>query len=610
MLHWFADTVLRPGHTLTIATADAVLAIGSPFAIGLLWITRSLVRPIRIFVSVLTTTAAIGALFVSSGQPPVQQANLIVVALAAGFCLIRDIRSKAAAERRPVQDQIHLGQPPEWSSSGDADTRVMEDGMMLNLQDLAPEIDAVPPEEFTQRAQRVGVFSPEQITSLEKLVLGQRDLSKALTEAVTDQTLTVYQALHLLWGKEDRLRVGPYAVMNVLGVGGMSVVYRAQKLTGGAEIALKVVPRTAKHESRFRREMQLAQLMAHPNIVVAYDVGQTVDRNFIAMELVNGRNLQDVVRLHGNLSEAVALQYVLQAARGLEHAHERGVIHRDVKPGNLLLCRDGTIKLADLGLSRETGGLESDSADAISGTIDFMAPEQATPVSKSIPQIDVYGLGTTLFYLLTGKILVTGETTQEKLLNLTVSRRFNRLPSGSATARTMNLLRKLTAWEPGERFATMADVISEIETILEMMGRDYAPRTVRVLVVEDDPAQMFLTVRLVSRTNRSIAVTKTDRLQMAIETYGTAAASDEPIDLVLLDLNLPDSEGLETIRQFRQAHPEAAIIVLSNTQSGIAPDCRMSGAIEYVCKSDLNMSKLERLLFATLSELRGRMIQA
>ena len=99
-------------------------------------------------------------------------------------------------------------------------------------------------------------------------------------------------------------------------------------------------------------------------------------------------------------------------------------------------------------------------------------------------------------------------------------------------------------------------------------------------------------------------------IQMAIETYGTAAASDEPIDLVLLDLNLPDSEGLETIRQFRQAHPEAAIIVLSNTQSDIAPDCRMSGAIEYVCKSDLNMSKLERLLFATLSELRGRMIQA
>lgn len=541
----------------------------------------------------------------------VQAVNAFVIFLCGAACLVRDlvpVDSRADDSVEIAGNSISVISGIPGPNSPDAETTIIDDGNALRLEDLAPEIDAVPPEEFAQRAARVGIFSENQIQVLKELIVTHEQLSLALRHAVAQKTLTVYQALHLLWGKEDRLRIGQFVVTNVLGVGGMSVVYRAQKLGGGAEIALKVVPKATRHEARFRREMQLAQLLAHPNIVVAHEVGETGDRYFIAMELVTGRNLQDVVRLHGSLSEAVALQYILQAARGLEHAHERGVIHRDVKPGNLLLCRDGTVKVADLGLSQETGDVDlGNSKGAVSGTVDFMAPEQASPQTKSVAQIDVYGLGTTLFYLLTGKPHVKGETTHEKLVNLTVSRRFHRLPSGSAKAKTMNLLRRMTAWDVAARTPSMTDVITEVEGILQEMGREHAPQSLHVLVVEDDPAQMYLTARLLTRTNRSIDVSKCDRLQTAIDTYHEHSVSTCPVDLVLLDLNLPDSTGADSLIKFKAEHPDAAVIVLSgNVSPELESECLLAGAAAYVCKSDLNLGSLERSLFRIQSEIRNK----
>lgn len=594
-----------------------LLAIsGTPILVCLLWLSRRLNRQLRLAAAIVVLLVSAAGLTLA-GLSGIERANLLLVVCCAFVCLSRDwyFRHTGTGENTvievpPLNPQDAM--TAEWfadRANGDDVTNVVDNGMVLNLEDLAPEIDAVSASEFALRAARVGVFSDEQIAALEKLIDDYDQLSSALKEAIARETLTVYQALHLLWGKEDRLRIGPYALRNVLGVGGMSVVYRAQKLSGENEIALKVVPKATRHESRFRREMQLAQLLAHPNIVVAYEVGETVDRYYIAMELVTGRNLQDVVRLHGSLSEAVALQYLLQAARGLEHAHERGVIHRDVKPGNLLLCEDGTVKVADLGLSQETGDMDTDGrvTEAVSGTLDFMAPEQADPVARSVPQLDVYGLGTTLFFLLTGQPMIAGRTTSEKLLNLTVGRRFNRLPPQLAGSKTKALLKKMTAWEPSQRHSSITEVIEDIERILEKMGRDYTARSVHVLVVEDDPAQMFLTVRLLSRTNRSIRVSKSDRLATGLETFDEFSETDEPVDLVLLDLHLPDSSGIESIVRLRSAHPDAAVIVLSGQSAeSIEADCLAAGASGFLSKADLSLSALERTLFTLQSQFRSQ----
>jgi serine/threonine protein kinase len=214
-------------------------------------------------------------------------------------------------------------------------------------------------------------------------------------------------------------RLGDYELLEELGRGGMGVVYKARQIYLNQGVALKILPHRYLDDdqavSRFRREMQSIGGLDHPNIVRAYNAGEAGGVQYLVMEFVDGVNLQQFVGLGappgGPLGIATACEIVRQAALGLQHAHEHHLVHRDVKPANLMLCRSGQVKVLDLGLAKFHAQRRSDpqpqggltQAGATMGTIDYMAPEQWENSIAADIRADIYSLGCTLFFLLTGR---------------------------------------------------------------------------------------------------------------------------------------------------------------------------------------------------------------
>jgi serine/threonine protein kinase len=203
--------------------------------------------------------------------------------------------------------------------------------------------------------------------------------------------------------------IGPYRLVRKIGHGGMGVVYEALHTRLGRTVAIKVLRRDLAQGDeaavrRFQGEIRAVGGLDHPHIVRATDAGEVGDASFLVMEYVTGVDLSSLVRRHGRLPIADACEIIRQAALGLQHAHEHGLVHRDVKPSNLMLTAAGQVKLLDLGLARlyasQEGGLTS--ASRIIGTPDYMAPEQTADSHAADPRADVYSLGGTLYKLLTG----------------------------------------------------------------------------------------------------------------------------------------------------------------------------------------------------------------
>src|SRR4051794_19318536 len=199
---------------------------------------------------------------------------------------------------------------------------------------------------------------------------------------------------------------GRYRIERVLGEGGMGCVYLARDLQLERPVALKVLDeryaRDSEFRERFLREARLAARLSHPNVVRVYDTSAGDERPFIVMEYVDGWTLADELRRRERLAPAEAIGIVRQVCAGLEHAHEAGLVHRDVKPANLLLRRDGTVKIADFGIARAAEATRLTEIGTILGTAAYLAPEQAAgePVT---PAADVYSLGVVLYELLTGE---------------------------------------------------------------------------------------------------------------------------------------------------------------------------------------------------------------
>jgi eukaryotic-like serine/threonine-protein kinase len=205
-----------------------------------------------------------------------------------------------------------------------------------------------------------------------------------------------------------QLQFGSYRVLHPLGVGGMSSVYRAVHVQTGHEVALKVLPLAlAKNPivlQRFLREARSAESLEHPNIVSIYDRGTDQGRHYLVLEYVRGNDLHEYVQIRGPLSAGEAITVVRQIAEGLRFAAARGLVHRDIKPSNILRSESGEIKITDLGLALHTK-LEDERVTregTTVGTVDYMAPEQARDSRAASLQSDLYSLGCTLYYLLTG----------------------------------------------------------------------------------------------------------------------------------------------------------------------------------------------------------------
>jgi eukaryotic-like serine/threonine-protein kinase len=200
---------------------------------------------------------------------------------------------------------------------------------------------------------------------------------------------------------------GRYLIEDTLGHGGMAVVYLARDAELGRPVALKLLAENLAGEGdvrkRFVREAQLAARLSHPNVVHVYDAGEDDGRPFIVMEYVPGETLAQILDRRRNLPTSEATALARQAALGLQHAHEAGLVHRDVKPQNLLVREDGALKIADFGIARAAEISRLTQLGTVLGTASYIAPEQALGEQVG-PQADIYSLGAVLYQLLTGRL--------------------------------------------------------------------------------------------------------------------------------------------------------------------------------------------------------------
>ena len=240
-----------------------------------------------------------------------------------------------------------------------------------------------------------------------RLPASPRKLAKVF---VREGLLTDWHVKKLLDGKYKGFFIGKYKLLGHIGTGGMSSVYKAQHVRMGDMRAIKVLPKSrvadATYLARFQLEAKAIASLNHPNIVLAYDIDNEGDVHYIVMEFVRGDDLQKYVKENGPLEFSNAAEIIAQAARGLQHAHERGVVHRDIKPANVLVDETGTVKLLDMGLARMAADDEESLTVAnnenVLGTADYLAPEQALNSHEVDHRADIYGLGCTMYFLLTG----------------------------------------------------------------------------------------------------------------------------------------------------------------------------------------------------------------
>lgn len=240
-----------------------------------------------------------------------------------------------------------------------------------------------------------------------------------LAEVLVEQeVVTKYQADQLQTGK-TRFYLGPYLITDYIGQGGMGQVFKGVHKVMGREVAVKVLPRSkATDESResFAREIRMQAKLDCPFLVRAFDAGQDVGVHFLVTEYVPGMDLRALIKSQGALSVQQAAKIVMQAALGLDYAHKEGLVHRDVKPGNILVTPEGDAKVSDVGLAGFAKDLIDDPrAGKIVGTPDYLSPEQIRTPLDIDPASDIYSLGCTLYYAVCGKVPYPGGDTESKL---------------------------------------------------------------------------------------------------------------------------------------------------------------------------------------------------
>jgi serine/threonine protein kinase len=348
------------------------------------------------------------------------------------------------------------------------------------LPPAKPPPEPVPLKKFIKILTASGLMSREQTEAfIQSLPENQRPTDgKQLAETMfRHKIITAFQAAAVYQGKILGLVMGNYVVLDRLGRGGMGQVFKARHRTMDRIVALKLLPYEAMKSpeavKRFHREVKAAARLSHPNIVTAYDAGENQGIHFLIMEFVDGKNLSSWVKESGPMPVQKAVDCIIQAARGLDYAHKQGIIHRDIKPHNLLLDSHGTVKILDMGLARvedAPGASSSGESEELTGngqvlgTLEYMSPEQALDTKNADARSDIYSLGCTLYYLLTGSTPYQGNTITKKIL----AQQLKPIPSLREKRKDVptyldNVCHKMLAKQPEQRQQSMQQVIEALE---------------------------------------------------------------------------------------------------------------------------------------------------
>ncbi|HUG17353.1 MAG TPA: SUMF1/EgtB/PvdO family nonheme iron enzyme [Planctomycetaceae bacterium] len=399
---------------------------------------------------------------------------------------------------------------------------------------MTPTLD-----EFRTRLVNSKLLDAEELErflgGLEEVPDDLKELARILIKA---GKLTKYQAMQLAQDRGAELVLGNYVILDKIGSGGMGDVFLAEHRKMSRRVALKILPggpdRADSSIHRFQREVRAAARLTHPNIVTAYDADEFDGKYFFAMEYVAGSDLSSRVKRQGTLQVAQAVDIIRQAAKGLGYAHEQGVIHRDIKPGNLLWDQHGNVKILDMGLARfAENPLDVEEVSALTqsgtimGTVDYMSPEQALDTRTAGPQSDVYSIGCTLFYLLIGRPMFIEETVMKRLM----AKQSQTPPPLSKfrddiPPRLETIYQKMVACDVESRYQSMSEVVAALESLsgleetqiefpaqLPKQAAEYAvgssdvTRAVKAEETETDPHTMQVSIQ--ARTDSRMTRAKT-----------------------------------------------------------------------------------------------------
>ena len=375
----------------------------------------------------------------------------------------------------------------------------------------------------------------------------------------------------------DQQAIGKYEVRRLLGKGGMGAVYLGFDPLIEREVAIKVLPRSlAENETylkRFLAEARAVGKLNHPNSVAIYDIGQHDDQYYIVMELARGGSVADLLEEKERIPLGEACRIAADAARGLEAAHAVGLIHRDVKPENLMLSPEGTAKLVDFGLAKDVdraSEMAMTGAGQMLGTPFYMSPEQINgdTVDKST---DIYSLGATLYHLLTGEAPFTGDSlTQVLFAHVSAERPDPCKLDPTLPAACAKIVAKAMSIEPAQRYASMQEFMEELEKLHESTKAvaqeiretdtvNVADVTPDLLVVEPSKLRSKVTADIFRKAgcqNIDCVASAADALQHA---------KSQPIDVIIASRQLGELKGEELLRQVHAAGQSDAMLVLDSS---------------------------------------------
>jgi serine/threonine-protein kinase len=402
----------------------------------------------------------------------------------------------------------------------------------MGASDNSKATAPVPPD-LLPLIRRSGVLGDREFEEVCGKVLTEeypRDSSALAQRLVAEQVLTQFQASRLLLNKASGFVVGRYVIVDRLGEGSKGRVFKAQHKLMGRHVAIKIIsPQLAARSSavaRFYREMRLLGRLDHPNIVRAFDADQVGDLLYIVMEYIAGRDLAQLLTAQGPLSPALVAGYMAQAASGLSHAHERGIVHRDIKPTNLLLGDDGQVKVLDLGLGAlmeaDTQASFATAAGYSVGTLNYMSPEQASG-SNVDGRSDLFNLGCTMYHLLSGAVPYPGETVVECL-----RRRAKPQPVPITDVRPdlpdriIIVLDKLMAYKAEARYQSAAEAAQALQKLATRLNSDSGTN-------RRSPAPAGITSALDSAASSTSEVAEPTATATSAAVNASSTSADSPV---------------------------------------------------------------------------------